>query len=117
MVEFLIAFAASALAGLGVGGGGLLVIYLTLVKHTEQLTAQGINLAFFLAGAVPALIFHMTKRRINYPLVLTLGLLGAVGTFLGAALAGAIGGELLQKAFGGLLLLTGIKALFVSFKK
>lgn len=117
MLRFLIALAASALAGMGVGGGGLLVIYLTLVQGTEQLTAQGINLAFFLAGTVPALIFHITKRRINYPLVLTLGLLGSAGTFLGAALAGAIGGALLQKAFGGLLLLTGLKALFSFVKK
>lgn len=117
MLEFLIAFFASTLAGLGVGGGGLLVIYLTLAKHMEQLRAQGINLAFFLAGAVPALICHMTKRRINYPLVLTLGLLGTAGTLLGTTLAGMLGGDLLQKAFGGLLLLTGLKALFPSVKK
>ena len=37
MLDFIIALITSALAGTGVGGGGLLVIYLTLVKDMEQL--------------------------------------------------------------------------------
>lgn len=117
MLEFIIALAASALAGMGVGGGGLLVIYLTLVKDTEQLAAQGINLAFFLAGALPAIAVHICKRHINYPLAITLGLLGAAGSLCGTALAGVLGGALLQKAFGALLALTGVRALFAKDKK
>ena len=38
----------SAVAGaLGLGGGGVLVLYLTLGMHMPQLRAQGINLLFF----------------------------------------------------------------------
>lgn len=37
----------SAVAGaLGLGGGGVLVLYLTLGMHMPQLRAQGINLLF-----------------------------------------------------------------------
>lgn len=39
------------LTGLGVGSGGLLVIYLTLVSGIDQPVAQGINLLFFCARA------------------------------------------------------------------
>ena len=48
IIDTVVAFFASALAAMGVGGGGLLVIYLTLVRATEQISAQGINLFFFL---------------------------------------------------------------------
>lgn len=36
MLDFIIALITSALAGTGVGGGGLLVIYLTLVKDMNS---------------------------------------------------------------------------------
>ena len=41
-------FLIAVLSGLGVGSGGLLVIYLTLVEKVPQLTAQGTNLIFFI---------------------------------------------------------------------
>ena len=117
MIDFIVALLASALAGTGVGGGGLLVIYLTLVKNTEQLTAQGINIAFFLAGALAAMFVHLKKRRLNIPLILFLGILGAVGSFGGAFLAGKIGSALIRKAFGAMLAATGVKTFFTRVKK
>ena len=35
------------IGGMGLGGGAVLIIYLTVFKNTEQLRAQGINLLFF----------------------------------------------------------------------
>jgi len=87
MLDFIIALITSALAGTGVGGGGLLVIYLTLVKDMEQLKAQGINIAFFIAGAVASLLIHIRKRHLNFPLMLLIGVLGASGSVLGSVLA------------------------------
>ena len=45
------------LSGLGVGGGSLLILWLTLVLGMEQGTARAINLMFFItaAGAVSVL--------------------------------------------------------------
>lgn len=117
MIDFIVALLASALAGTGVGGGGLLVIYLTLAKQIEQLTAQGINLSFFLAGAVSSLLVHVKKRHINFPLVLLLGLTGAAFSFLGFWLAERVASSLLQKAFGAMLILVGIQTLFKKVEK
>ena len=36
------------LGSMGLGGGGILIIYLSLFTATEQLKAQGINLIFFI---------------------------------------------------------------------
>ena len=36
------------LGSMGLGGGAVLVIYLSLFTNTKQLSAQGINLIFFI---------------------------------------------------------------------
>ena len=48
LLDIIVSFAIALLSGLGVGSGGLLVIYLTLYAGTPQLQAQGVNLVFFL---------------------------------------------------------------------
>ena len=42
------AFFAAVLGSLGMGGGGVLLIYLTVFQNMAQLDAQGMNLLFFL---------------------------------------------------------------------
>ena len=44
-------FAAGALGAMGLGGGSVLILYLTLCAGLPQLQAQGINLTFFLPCA------------------------------------------------------------------
>jgi uncharacterized membrane protein YfcA len=117
LLDFLFATLAGILAGmagsLGLGGGGVLLLYLTIFAGVPQIKAQGVNLIFFIPCAVIAVIKHLKSGLIEKKLVLEfalIGLLGAVGGFLAANL---MGGELLQKIFGGFLILIGITA----FKK
>ena len=117
MLDFLVALFTSALAGTGVGGGGLYVIYLTLVRGTEQLKAQGINLAFFITGAMSSMLLHIRKRHFAYRLVFLVGGCGAVGALLGALLAQHLDTSLLSKIFGAMLVFCGIRVFFVKPKK
>ncbi|MBQ9745464.1 MAG: sulfite exporter TauE/SafE family protein [Clostridia bacterium] len=112
LLDKTVAFLVSALAGMGVGGGGLFVIYLTFARGADQLSAQGTNLLFFLAGAVPALAVHLRKRKLCLFAMLTVGLAGVCGTLLGAYLIAHTEPGLLRKAFGVLLLLSGAAVLF-----
>ncbi len=109
--DFLAAFFASSLAGMGVGGGGLFVVYLTLARGVEQRAAQGINLCFFLILCVPSLALYFYKRKIHVFAALIFGISGVLGTFLGAYLLSCITPVLLRKAFGTLLLASGAIAL------
>ena len=49
MIWDIIAGLLSGIIGaMGLGGGAVLLIYLSLIKGTDQLKAQGINLLFFI---------------------------------------------------------------------
>lgn len=104
------AFLTAALAGMGVGGGGLLVIYLTLAREMPQLEAQGINLLFFLSSALPAIAVNLKKRRLDFRRILSLAVPGAVFAVLGSILASEVDAAILRKVFGGLMVIAGAAA-------
>ena len=100
------------LAGLGVGGGGLLVIYLVFVLGTDQLQAQGINLVFYLFASAAALVIHCRKRQIDWKSAAICAAFGIVGSLVGVKLAAVIDPLWIRKAFGVFLLLSGVWGLF-----
>lgn len=110
MYDILAGFLVAILSGLGIGGGGLLVIYLTL-SGTGQLEAQGINLVYFLFSSGAAMLVHMTRRKLNLPLIVVLALSGVVGAVCGSLLARSVDPMILRKTFGVLLFVSGTLAL------
>lgn len=111
MIDIAVAFICACLAGMGVGGGGLLVIYLTLIKKTDQVTAQGINLVFFVVCMTVALIMHIKNKRIYkniLPIAIPFCILGGMtGSFLALFLPS----EILRFILGGFLIISGILSL------
>ncbi len=99
------------------GGGAVLIIYLTVFEQTPQLEAQGINLLFFVPIAALALAVYTIKKKIKWKSVLPLALGGAVGAVGGIFLTELIGGSLLSKFFGAFLVLLGLKEIFAKSKK
>ena len=71
------------LAGLGIGGGSLLVLWLTLVVGMPQGTARMTNLLFFLFAGGTVSLFRWRKGQIDLPLILPAILAGccAAGLF------------------------------------
>ena len=108
IVTMIIVFIIAALSGMGVGGGGLFVIYLSLFTDTPQLLAQGINLLFFLLCAGASLIFHLQKRNIYFLAVAILAGAGIVGSLVGSSIAEHIDESILRKIFGAMLVISGI---------
>ncbi len=107
IVHSLAAFAAAVLAGTGVGGGGLFVIYLTAICGMEQLPSQARNLIFFICASLAALPYHLRHRRLRWREILFFAVLGTVGTLAGGALRKAIPPHLMRPVFGVFLTVTG----------
>lgn len=117
MKTFIVTLIIAILSGMGVGGGGLLVIYLTLFEGAEQLIAQGTNLAFFIIAATASTVFNVKKNKIQWKITLVISAVGIVFAYFGALLASSIDPSLLQKIFGGMLIAGGVSSLFSSFIK
>lgn len=111
LYDLLASLLAAALSGLGVGSGGLLVIYLSLFTDLPQRTAQGINLLFFLFSGGIALAYHGGKRHFYPGALLVMGICGILGSFIGVSLSAVVPADWLRKIFGGMLVFTGILAL------
>ncbi|MBQ7907377.1 MAG: sulfite exporter TauE/SafE family protein [Clostridia bacterium] len=108
ILNVIVAFLISALMGLGIGGGGLFVIYLTQCLNFDQMTAQGTNLIFFIIAGVASLIFHFRRRKI-YPMqVIFMVVFGVLGSLIFSHVANMVDPDIPRKVFGGLLLLSGI---------
>ena len=112
MTQSIIGFLAGFAGGLGVGGGGILLLYLTAFAKTEQLAAQGINLVFFLPTAAAALFLHFKNGFVKWKTALLAVLFGIPAVFLGFFIAKSIDESLLRLGFALLLLFIGLKELF-----
>ena len=100
------------LSGFGIGGGSLLLIYMTNFAGVPQNLAQGINLIYFLPTAATALPAHVRIGYIEKAALLPAILAGLAGTALAAWAATAMDVELLRKCFGVFLLIIGLRELF-----
>ena len=100
------------LAGLGVGSGGLLILYMTAIDGIDQLTAQGLNLVVFAFALGAAVIVHLHRRDISLPILGFVTVFGALGACLGSLLAQVTPTAGLRRALGGLLFVMGVVALF-----
>lgn len=116
MSDWLIAALAGAvtgvLSGFGIGGGSLLLIYMTNFAGVPQNLAQGVNLLYFLPTAATALPAHAKNGYIEKAALLPAILAGLAGTALAAWTATAMDVEILRKCFGGFLLIIGLRELF-----
>lgn len=118
MILKIIAAVLSGVAGaLGIGGGGILIIYLTLWGNCTQLQAQGINLLFFIPCGVVAVILHAIKGRIDFKTAAFIILGGIPGAVAGFWIGSFIGSDLLGKFFAILLIGLGLKSIFAKDKK
>ena len=87
--QITVSFVIAALSGMGVGGGGLFVIYLSLMGDTPQLV-------------------HLNRRRIFGTVILLMATAGVAGSLIGTALTPHVSEGLLRKSFGFLLIVGGI---------
>ena len=105
------------LAGLGIGGGSLLVLWLTVVLGMEPDTARSINLLFFIPTALIACFFRKMQKDLDIKTVLPAMVTGCLAAALFSWLGTQIQTDLLKKLFGGLLILTGLREVLYKKKK
>ena len=105
------------LGGLGVGGGSLLVLWLTEVLAMDQRMAQGINLLFFLPAALLSAWLHSRNGQVDKKVAWPAMAAGAAAAALCAWISAGLDLSLLRKLFGGLMTATGIRELYLCYRQ
>lgn len=110
-LNLLVASALGFLSGLGIGGGSLLIIWLTLVCKVDYQAAKYINLMFFIPSALIATAIRIAQKRISFRQVIPAAIAGCAAAAFFTVLSSTWNTDLLRKLFGGLLLCTSIREL------
>ena len=104
-------------AGMGMGGGTLLIPLLTIFFDITQRVAQGINLLVFIPLSVIALYIHFKKSLVKTENVLWIILPAVLTSVLFSVLSGKIDGLLLKRLFGFFLIILSFYSFFTIFRK
>lgn len=105
------------LSGIGVGGGSLLMLWLTLVLNIPHPIARIINLIFFIPSAVIATFFRWKQGNVDIKQLLPAIICGCVSAAVFSVFSRGLDVALIQKLFGVLLLFAGTRELFYRPRK
>ena len=99
------------LSGLGVGGGSLLVLWLTLVMGMDPQIARSVNLLFFLPSAFISCCLRRRQGSLDLKQILPAVISGCAAAALCAWISTDLDTSVLRKGFGILLLAAGLREL------
>ena len=108
MIEILIGIISGMIGGLGMGGGTVLILFLSLFLDIEQHIAQATNIVFFVPTAISAIIVSIKNKNINFKMALPICLWGLLGAFVGSYISMKMEVSLLKKCFGLFLIFIAI---------
>lgn len=107
-----VSFLTGVFASMGLGGGMVLIMYLTIFAGMPQLQAQGINLVFFVPIAVLSLVLHSRNGLVEWKKAFSVILAGAFSVLVFSFAANKLDPSLLRKGFAVFLILAGAKEMF-----
>ena len=111
-ITLLVGLLLGFMAGLGVGGGSLLILWLTMVAEVEPSIARVVNLLFFLCAAGGVTLLRWRKGALDLKTIHPAILAGCITAGIFSWVRYYLDTELLRKLFGILLLITGVRELF-----
>lgn len=110
-VSVLVGAVLGFLSALGIGGGSLLILWLTLVLGWEPDRARQVNLLFFLPSALVSTWLRRKQGSVDLRQLLPGIIAGCAGAFGMALLRQGLDSEVLRRPFGLLLLAAGVREL------
>lgn len=104
------------ITALGLGGGAILIIGLTLFLGIEQRIAQSVNLIFFIPTAITAIVLNSKRKLIKWKTAIPVIIASAISAGIGAGFATKVDVIILKKMFGGFLGLIAIYEIYSLIK-
>lgn len=116
-MEIIIGIIAGMVTAIGMGGGTVLILLLTLILKISQHTAQGVNLIFFVPTSITAIIMNIKNKNIDFKLSGNIIFFGIIGAVIGAFFSNKVNVQNLRKYFGIFLLCIAIHEIYNFYKE
>lgn len=117
MKEIVIGLISGIVGGLGMGGGTVLILLLSMFANIEQHIAQGTNVIFFVPTAIAAIFVFIKNKNIKFKVGIPVCLWGLLGAFIGASISSNMEVGILRKCFGIFLIIIAIYQTYSLYKR
>lgn len=108
---------AGTVTGLGMGGGTILILLLSLFMGLEQHIAQATNLVFFIPTSAAAIITNLKQKNVDLKLAFTISIYGILGAIIGAIISQNIDSNLLRKYFAIFIFIIALHEVYKLYKE
>lgn len=116
MLEFFTGIISGMVSGIGMGGGAILILVLSVFMGVNQHIAQATNLVFFIPTSISAIIITMKEKLINWKVGIPVAISGIIGAIIGAKISVKMEVQQLKKFFGFFLILISIYEIYSLIK-
>lgn len=116
-MEILIGIISGMVTAIGMGGGTILILLLTLLLNVNQHTAQAVNLLFFIPTSITAIILNIKNKNIDFKVAYSIVIFGIIGSIIGAILSSKVDVRSLRKYFGFFLFCMALYEIYNFYKE
>lgn len=116
IVFIVIALVTGIIAGMGIGGGSIFILFTTIFNVLEHKEAQGYNLIMFIIVGISATFMNFKNKNIDKSLFRKLIIPVCIGSICGIFIAKKIEENLLRNLFYGFMLVIGFYEIISSLK-
>ena len=117
MKEIIIGIIAGIVGGMGMGGGTILILLLTMFSNIEQHIAQATNVIFFVPTAIAAITIFIKNNNVKFKVGIPICLWGLIGAGIGASISTKMQVNILRKCFGVFLIFIAIYQVYSLYKR
>lgn len=113
----LLAIVSGVVAGMGMGGGTLLIPFLTLILGVPQKVAQLTNLLSFVPMAIVTLIIYIKKKMIDFKWSWIIAIAACASSVIGSFIMVGASVKLLKICFGFFIAAIGVMSFIQQLAK
>ena len=117
MLEIFAGVISGIVSGMGMGGGTILILILSLFMGLNQHMAQATNLVFFIPTSITAIVVNTKDKMIDWKIGVPVTIFGIIGAIIGASFAVKMEVNRLRKFFGIFLLVIAIYQTYIFIKQ
>lgn len=107
---------AGIITGMGMGGGTVLILLLSMFAELDQHIAQATNLVFFVPTSISTIIINIKQKNLDLKLALKISIFGVIGAIIGSIIAENISSTNLRKYFAVFIFIIALHEIYELFK-